>query len=598
MPLIEELDEDGNVVDEDGCVEETQEEMEEKDEGKRRWREKLAAMEKEEKERVEIQFSAAEEQRNAGNERLAQSDIEGACESYEQALSDLTLVGNEPENRTRAEKANTALHLNLALALLKLHRYEDVKFQCSSALLADVKNVKALYRRGLAQAALARNAALFQEAEAQAACADFEAALAAEPANAEAQRELAKLRAELRAHERDLAKKQKETWSQVFGGKTVIEGEEDLPPPPPPPTVRPCKNTNLHLVVSAEGAGVVDGQGRPVLSDLSMELRQSWCVGLTGGEPVARSALGRLLSGEAKAATGRVVVHPKEPKPGRRKDPEPIDSSFLFGGAALLLAMMAATELAPGVPNFQKWTLRIVFPPMLYLIYLGWRYSQACKAPLSVHAVVASPEAAALLAKGAKSSVEDLIGTLLARQLSKEERRERVIAMLAAAGFKGTGEDGVSPATYVERGLLFGELPLKQQRLVQICICIAQRPEVLIIDGALEGLHVDNQARILRMLKRLKQECKTSILCMSSDLEQVCYLADSLAVLSPEGSLCEKGPSLEVLETPRHETTQAIIAALLERSGEKEVGGPIQAHCKELLGNADLDGPWIPPKYT
>jgi len=593
MPIIEELDEDGNVVNE-----EDDGETENNDEGKRRWREKLAAMESEEKERVAKQFAMAEEQRVAGNKLLSEADYAGAINRYDQALTDLQLVGNEAENRAKAEQCNMALHSNLALANLKLNNYEEVKRHTASALLIDPKNVKALYRRGLAQAALARGASLFQEAEARAAISDFEAAAAADPAGgAEAQRELQKIRAELRAHERDLAQKQKETWSQVFGGKTVVEGEEDAAPEGPPTMVRACKNSDKHLIVSAEGACVSDAKGVAVLSGLDMELREGWCVGVVGGAAASRAALGRLFAGEVRASAGSVVVHPKPPKPGRGKKVEPIDRKYLAAAAVLLLGVVAALELAEGLPRFQVWAVRVVAAIFMFLIYMAWKFATEEQAPLTVKAAIATTDPAALKALGCKSTVEDLLGSLLARQLPATERRERVVAMLSAAGFQGTGEADGSTAKYVEAGVRLGELPQEQQRLVQILRCIAMRPEVIVCDGALEGLDVDCQARLLRMFKRMKQECKTSILCMSSDLEQVCCVADSLALLSSAGVLCEKGPTQELLQTPRHEETSAAIAAVLQRTGKQTVGGAIQARYKELLGNADLDGSWIPPIY-
>mmetsp|Transcript_81082 Transcript_81082/g.204116 ORF Transcript_81082/g.204116 Transcript_81082/m.204116 type:complete len:595 (+) Transcript_81082:64-1848(+) len=593
MPIIEELDEEGNVLNEE---EDNEEENDE--EGKRRWREKLAAMEEEEKARVAKQFAMAEEQRVAGNKLLSEADYEGACKHYDQALKDLQLVGNEPDNRARAEQCNMALHSNMALAKLKLNQFEEVKHHAGLALLVDAQNVKALYRRGIAQASLARNASLFQEAEAKAAIADFEAAIAADPSGSvEAQRELQKLRADLRTHERDLAKKQKETWGQVFGGRTVVEGEEDAPLEGPPAMVRACKNSDKHLIVSAESASVSDGKGSTLLSAVDMQLREGWCIGVVGGSIASRTALGRLFAGEMQVSAGNVVVHPKPPKPGRGKQVEPIDRTYLAAGAVLLLALLAATEFTEGVPRIQVWIMRVVASVFLLLIRMAWKFTTEAKAPLTVNVAFATADSAVLKALRSKDKVEDLLGSLLARQLPAAERRERVVALLAAAGFQGTGEAGGSPAKFIEAGLTFGQLPQEQQRLVQILRCIAMRPEVIVCDGALEGLDVDCQARILRMLKRMKQECKTSILCMSSDLEQVCYVADSLAVLSSTGELCEKGPTQELLQTPRHEETSAAIATVLDRTGQKTVGGAIQARCKELLGNADLDGPWIPPIY-
>lgn len=587
MTIIEELDADGNVV---------PDKADNQDEGHREQRDKLAGMETEERKRVARQFALGEEYKGEGNKLFAEGDVAGAVKRYERALHELTMVGNEADARERAEKDNMALNLNLALAKLKLEDYEEVKHHCASALLADPTNAKALYRRGLAQAALARSAMLFQEAEAKAAIADFEAALETDPGSAECRRELLKLRVELRAHERDLARKQKETWTQVFGGRTVIEGEEDPPPDEPLPAVRPCVNTDKHLIVSLEGASVAN-EGTGVLGPIDLELREGWCVGISGGPRAARTALANLFAGQASATSGHRALHPKPRKPGRRaEDTEPIDRSVLIGGAVLLIAMLAAMEYAE-VSSLQLWMMRVMVPCLLGLIRVMWSFG--VQEPLKLHVELATSALAALAALKATSTVEELLGTQLAKQLPKDERRDKVVALLCAAGFQGSGEAGGSPQKFLEAGLRFGDLPVEQQRIVHILRCIAARPEVLICDDALEGLPVGTQARFLRMLKRMKQECKTSVLCMSDDLDQVSYMADSLGFLSQEGSLCEKGPAQEVLETPRHEESQGRISAYLQQTGQKTpLGGPVHERCKELLTDSALNGQWLPPKYT
>eukprot|EP00405_Crypthecodinium_cohnii_P016191 CAMPEP_0206452900 /NCGR_PEP_ID=MMETSP0324_2-20121206/20217_1 /ASSEMBLY_ACC=CAM_ASM_000836 /TAXON_ID=2866 /ORGANISM="Crypthecodinium cohnii, Strain Seligo" /LENGTH=609 /DNA_ID=CAMNT_0053923071 /DNA_START=163 /DNA_END=1992 /DNA_ORIENTATION=+ len=609
MPVIEELDEDGNVI---GAEEDEEEEEDtpEKVEQRRLWKKKCEQMAAEEKDRVAKQFELGEEHKLQGNECLAKGDFAGACKAYEEALQDLTLVGNEPENRKKAELANLALHLNMALAKLKMKQYDEVKYHCSSALLTDPKNAKALFRRGSAQAALAREATLFQEAEAKAALSDFAAILEEDPANAEALRESNRLKAELRAHEKDLARKQRETWGQVFGGKTVIEGEEDEGPPPPPPLIRPCKNTDKHLVAGGVGVSIADQQGSTLLTDVTLEFREGWAVGLISDDSTLRDRFWKTMVGKVPPAAGEFTVHPKPQKSGRKKDPKPIDSNIMLGAAVALTAIMAATELTPGIPAIQQWVVRFLVLCMGYLLYQGVKYNQDLKAPLSIHFAVASKENASVAALGAQTVVEDLLGGLLARQLSPTERHERVVTLLEAAGYKGLHEGSSKrrPAEKYERRRI-KDLPEDQRRIVQALVCIAQRPEVIVMDCALEGLELEIQARLLKMMKRMKQECKTVVLCMSDDINQVVYLSDTLIIVDASGKCFgEKGPTQELLERPRSPLTEAHIGKALEprvpsagdgkATKRKVVGEELADECAELLGNATLEGAWIPPKYT
>merc|ERR1719235_1261081 len=115
--------------------------------------------------------------------------------------------------------------------------YQAAKEHCDSILaVKDQENVKSLYRRGLAQAGLARSAALFQEEQAQLACDDFKAVLKicnsnlqvyqedsqdwkdAKSYERDADRELRKLRQEMKKNQDQLAQQTKDMWKGNLGG--------------------------------------------------------------------------------------------------------------------------------------------------------------------------------------------------------------------------------------------------------------------------------------------------------------------------------------------------------------------------------------------
>merc|ERR1712129_475437 len=318
---------------------------------------------------------------------------------------------------------------------------------------------------------------------------------------------------------------------------------------------------------------------------LCLELREGWCVGLSGTDTAAEMALTELVQAKRMPSSGQTVVHEKKRRPGKRNNAEPMAfTSFLYPGLGLI-ALLVAIESAD-VGGWQIWFVRIVIALLLALLTFVCRSSREVE---KVDVAVATWKADGLMQLAPGKTPEELLGGLLARQLPAEERCDRVDAMLKAAGLKS--EKG--PA----RSLVWNRLSNDDQRVLQILTCLARRPEVLICEDPLRGLAVDTQARVLRMLKRMKQNCGTSILFFSPDLDQVSYLADSLGLLVA-GALCEKGPTDEVLQTPRSHEMKTYIAAHLERISQKKVGGKVQAKCAALFNDMALEGAWIPPKYT
>lgn len=84
-------------------------------------------------------------EKTKGNELFKQNDFQAALVSYRNGLDavqkDLSAHGIE---------MRLALHLNCAAALLKLERPNEAVSACTSALVIDARNAKALLRRAKA----------------------------------------------------------------------------------------------------------------------------------------------------------------------------------------------------------------------------------------------------------------------------------------------------------------------------------------------------------------------------------------------------------------------------------------------------------------
>jgi oligopeptide transport system ATP-binding protein len=96
---------------------------------------------------------------------------------------------------------------------------------------------------------------------------------------------------------------------------------------------------------------------------------------------------------------------------------------------------------------------------------------------------------------------------------------------------------------------------------IAIAIALACRPRLLIADEPTTALDVTVQAGILRLLDRLRRESDLAVLLITHDLGVMSSIADRVSVFYA-GRVVESGSCGEVLRTPRHPYTRALLDAL------------------------------------
>ncbi|WP_077328565.1 ABC transporter ATP-binding protein [Virgibacillus siamensis] len=96
---------------------------------------------------------------------------------------------------------------------------------------------------------------------------------------------------------------------------------------------------------------------------------------------------------------------------------------------------------------------------------------------------------------------------------------------------------------------------------VMIAMAMACEPEVLIADEPTTALDVTIQSQILKLMKRLNEETKTSVVLITHDLGVVAEVCDRVVVMYA-GNVIEEGTVRSIYKSPKHPYTEGLIQSV------------------------------------
>ncbi|WP_346110785.1 ABC transporter ATP-binding protein [Nonomuraea maheshkhaliensis] len=113
---------------------------------------------------------------------------------------------------------------------------------------------------------------------------------------------------------------------------------------------------------------------------------------------------------------------------------------------------------------------------------------------------------------------------------------------------------------------------LRQRAMV--ATALAGSPELILADEPTTALDVTVQARILALLRRVRDEEGMAMLLVSHDLRVMAHVADEVVVMYA-GRICEIGSGREVLNSPAHPYTRALVVSVPAVRSKTAIAEPL-----------------------
>ncbi|WP_406730255.1 dipeptide ABC transporter ATP-binding protein [Streptomyces sp. NBC_01794] len=147
-------------------------------------------------------------------------------------------------------------------------------------------------------------------------------------------------------------------------------------------------------------------------------------------------------------------------------------------------------------------------------------------------------------------TVGEVVGERLIKQTSRADRRELVERALRQVGLP-------PDVAGIKAGLLSGG----QRQRVAFARAVIVPPKLLLCDEPTSALDASLAASVLNLLQDLRRELGMAVMFVTHDLAAARFISDRTAVMYL-GQIVELGPTEDVITSPKHPYTKALLAAI------------------------------------
>ncbi|MFP3239740.1 MAG: ABC transporter ATP-binding protein [Caldivirga sp.] len=150
--------------------------------------------------------------------------------------------------------------------------------------------------------------------------------------------------------------------------------------------------------------------------------------------------------------------------------------------------------------------------------------------------------------------------------------------------FEALESVGLNPKAYINKYPF--ELSGGEKQRVSIARALLVKPEFVVADEPVTMLDASLRLEVLDLLLSVQKEMNLSVLFITHDLGMAYYMAGERgrAAVMYLGSIMEFGPAKEMLESPLHPYTQALLSAIPEPD-------PTKSRSKKVMKLRSLDPP-------